>query len=128
MINKINKHGLYIHIPLCLSKCRYCDFYKVTPKQWIGTDKFLESLEIDFKNLPLTFTPTSIFIGGGTPNALTTEYYKELMNLIKKYVDTSLVEEWTSEANPSSLDEYKIEIMLSTGINRLSLGIQSFNN
>ena len=128
MIDKINKSGLYIHIPLCLSKCRYCDFYKVTPNKWIGTGNFLESLEIDLKNLPLAFTPISIFIGGGTPSALTAGDYKELMNLIKKYVDTSLLQECTSEANPSSLDESKIETMLSTGINRLSLGIQSFNN
>ena len=125
----MSKHyGLYIHIPLCKSKCRYCDFYKVTPKQWIGTDLFLDALEKEFKGFPNNFSPVSIFIGGGTPSALSSKEFFKLLKLIHKYVNLDNIIEWTCEANPSSLDSEKMNLMHRMGINRLSIGVQSFND
>ena len=121
-------YGLYIHIPLCESKCRYCDFYKVTPKKWIGSDLFLKALEIEFKNLPENFTPLTIFIGGGTPSALNIDELFNLFNLITKYINLKNLKECTIESNPASLNTDKMKIMHEFGINRLSIGIQSFND
>jgi len=123
-----NDYGLYIHIPLCESKCRYCDFYKVTPKKWIGSNLFFKALEIEFKNLPINFNPTTIFIGGGTPSALNADELLNLFKLIKKYIDLENIKEWTVESNPASLDTNKMKIMHEFGVNRLSIGIQSFND
>lgn len=123
-----NYYGLYIHIPICNSICRYCDFYKVTNNQWIGSDLYLEALEKDLCNLPKNFLPKTIFIGGGTPTALSANDYKKMLLLIHKYIDINNVEEWTTEANPQSIDSEKIEVMLEGGINRISVGIQSFSN
>ena len=123
-----NDYGLYIHIPLCESKCRYCDFYKVTPKKWIGSNLFFKALEIEFKNLPINFNPTTIFIGGGTPSALNADELLNLFKLIKKYIDLENIKEWTVESNPASLDANKMKIMHEFGVNRLSIGIQSFND
>ena len=121
-------YGLYIHIPLCESKCRYCDFYKVTPKKWIGSDLFLKALEIEFKNLPENFTPLTIFIGGGTPSALNIDELSNLFNLITKYINLKNLKECTIESNPASLNTDKMKIMHEFGIDRLSIGIQSFND
>ena len=121
-------YGLYIHIPLCESKCRYCDFYKVTPKKWIGSDLFLKALEIEFKNLPENFTPLTIFIGGGTPSALNMDELFNFFNLITKYINLKNLKECTIESNPASLNTDKMKIMHEFGIDRLSIGIQSFND
>ena len=123
-----NKHGLYIHIPFCISKCKYCDFYKVTSKKWNTTHNFFKSLEKELSQLPKNFQPLSIFIGGGTPSAISDSDYKLLISLLLKYVDKGRLIEWTSEANPSSLTKEKLQIMREAGINRLSIGIQSFND
>ena len=123
-----NKYGLYIHVPLCISKCKYCDFYKITPKKWNNINNFFSSLEIELSKLPPNFSPLSIFIGGGTPSAISNNDFKNLIMLISKNVDLSNLVEWTAEANPSSLSEDKLAIMIEGGINRLSIGIQSFDN
>ena len=123
-----SRYGLYIHIPLCISKCKYCDFYKITPKKWNKINNFFSSLEIELSKLPFNFSPSSIFIGGGTPTAISDNDFKFLIKLIKKYVSQTNLIEWTVEANPSSLTKEKLLIMIENGINRLSIGIQSFDN
>ena len=65
--------GLYIHVPLCISRCRYCDFYKLTPKEWGNASRYLECLDIELSRLPQEFVPDTVFIGGGTPTALEPE-------------------------------------------------------
>ena len=123
-----SRYGLYIHIPLCISKCKYCDFYKITSKKWNKINNFFSSLEIELSKLPFNFSPSSIFIGGGTPTAISDNDFKFLIKLIKKYVSQTNLIEWTVEANPSSLTKEKLLIMIENGINRLSIGIQSFDN
>lgn len=119
--------GLYIHIPICVARCRYCDFYKVTPSEWNQVSLFLQSLEKELSRLPHDFAPNTIFIGGGTPTALEAEDYSELLAVIRRQIDLSQVVEFSSEANPGTLTPRKLEAMKAGGINRVSIGVQSFN-
>ncbi|OUX36726.1 MAG: hypothetical protein CBE26_04890 [Kiritimatiellaceae bacterium TMED266] len=118
--------GLYIHIPLCVSRCRYCDFYKVTPKKWLGGARFLDALAVELSNLPQGFSPQTIFIGGGTPSALACDELDRLLQLVRLHVDVSQVLEWSVEVNPNSLDRDKLSVLRAGGANRLSMGIQTF--
>lgn len=120
--------GLYIHIPLCISRCRYCDFYKVTPKQWGGADRFLAALDRELASLPDAFQPDTLFIGGGTPSALAPSELEHLLTLINERVSLDQVIESTIEVNPNSLDKEKLSIFKQGGIHRISIGVQTFQS
>lgn len=120
--------GLYIHIPICISKCRYCDFYKLTPKEWDDNELFLKCLDLELARLPHDFKPDTVFIGGGTPTALTPSEYETMLKSMHSHIDLSNAVEFTSEANPGTLTKEKLNVMKSGGINRVSIGVQSFNN
>ena len=120
--------GLYIHIPLCVSKCRYCDFYKMTPQEWSDVDLFLECLELELRRLPGDFAPETVFIGGGTPTALETDDLAAMLECVNGTIDLSKVVEFSSEANPGTLTPEKLAVMRDGGINRVSIGVQSFND
>jgi oxygen-independent coproporphyrinogen-3 oxidase len=120
--------GLYIHVPLCISRCRYCDFYKLTPNEWDDITLYIRALEVELQRLPKTFRPDTVFIGGGTPTALEPENLAELFRVIRAHIDISRVGEYTSEANPGTLTPEKLAIMKEGGVNRVSMGVQSFNN
>ncbi len=118
--------GLYIHIPFCMRKCRYCDFYSVPLGDGSGTSAFLDGLEIELGKLPEGFAPETIYIGGGTPTALPLPDLEELFEVIGREVDVARVVEWTCEANPGTLAREEAEILWDSGVNRVSLGVQSF--
>ncbi|NNJ71195.1 MAG: radical SAM family heme chaperone HemW [Kiritimatiellales bacterium] len=120
--------GLYIHIPLCLSRCRYCDFYKMTPNEWDNIELFIQCLEAELERLPDDFSPSTVFIGGGTPTALEPEGYAEVLQAVHRQIDLSKVVEFTTEANPGTLTPEKLAVMRAGGINRVSIGVQSFND
>ncbi|MFL2860025.1 MAG: radical SAM family heme chaperone HemW [Pontiellaceae bacterium] len=120
--------GLYIHIPLCISRCRYCDFYKVTPKQWNGADRFLAALDRELKSLPDSFTPDTLFIGGGTPSALSTSELEQLLSMLNERISLCQVIESTIEVNPNSIDKEKLSIFKQGGIHRVSIGVQTFQS
>lgn len=120
--------GLYIHVPLCISKCRYCDFYKETPREWDNMELYLACLDMELSRLPAEFAPDTVFIGGGTPTALEPEQYAEMLESIRHRIDLSKVVEFTSEANPGTLTNEKLAVMKTGGINRVSIGVQSFND
>jgi oxygen-independent coproporphyrinogen-3 oxidase len=119
--------GLYIHIPFCISKCHYCNFYSVTSLEHVSD--FLESL---FKEMTMyrdrfeTFD--TLYIGGGTPSVLFIEHLEELMQRIGETFDLSTDSEITLEANPGDLDTAYLTSLRKTGINRLNIGVQSFND
>lgn len=119
--------GLYIHVPLCVAKCRYCDFYKLTPRETDGMELFLQCLEIELRRLPKDFAPDTVFIGGGTPTALSAAEYKKMLQSIDRRINLSNVVEFTSEANPGTLTPEKLAVMREGGVNRVSIGVQSFN-
>ena len=88
--------------------------------------RFLRALEEELKNLPVTFSPETLFIGGGTPTCLPTAELRILFDLLKRAVDVRGVAEWSCEANPGTLDEEKADVLRAAGVNRVSLGVQSF--
>jgi len=120
--------GLYIHVPICISKCRYCDFYKLTPREWEDVDLFIHSLELELKRLPQDFAPETVFIGGGTPTALEADKLANLFECVHGAINLSNVVEFSSEANPGTLTPEKLSIMREGGVNRVSIGVQSFND
>jgi oxygen-independent coproporphyrinogen-3 oxidase len=121
--------ALYIHIPFCAKKCPYCDFYSVKYSKK-RVDQFWAALfgELEYLNNFLKSKQIrSIYIGGGTPSLLNPDKILELFNKISSYYKIIPGTEITIEANPSSLTEEKIISYKRIGINRLSVGIQSFN-
>lgn len=122
---------LYIHIPWCVQKCPYCDFNSHQVKNTIREnhyiDKLIEDLEHD---LPLIWGRRikSIFIGGGTPSLFSPESLDKLLREINARLPFSADLEITLEANPGTVEQEKFEGFKDAGINRLSIGIQSFNN
>lgn len=129
--------GLYVHVPFCVRKCRYCDFYSVEtgggaragrahPLTPSPTD-YLAALERELTLLPEGFSPTTLFLGGGTPTELATEELESLLAILASRVDLAEVEEWTCEANPGTLTPDKIDCLREAGVNRLSIGVQSFD-
>ncbi len=120
--------GLYIHVPICIARCRYCDFYKLTPNEWDNIDLFIQCLETELQRLPKEFLPDTVFIGGGTPTALAPEKLSDFFEAIKRTITLSCVVEFSSEANPGTLTPEKLSIMREGGVNRVSIGVQSFND
>lgn len=123
--------GVYIHIPFCHQICNYCDFNKVFFKNQ-PVDEYIEALgqemRMTVENNPQTFTHIeTIFLGGGTPTSLSVEQLTRLMELIHLYIPLEQVMEFSSEANPDELTHEKLMVLKKYGINRLSLGVQSFN-
>ncbi len=127
---QINKpFALYIHIPFCAKKCPYCDFYSVKYSKE-RVDQFWAALfrELEYLNKFVKFKQIrSIYIGGGTPSLIKTDKILTLLNKISYYFKIPPGTEITLEANPSSLSREKIINYRRIGINRLSVGIQSFN-
>ncbi|MGN7399711.1 radical SAM family heme chaperone HemW [Cytobacillus praedii] len=119
----------YIHIPFCEHICHYCDFNKVFLKGQ-PVDEYLDSLAEEIK-MTLNETPTelldTIFIGGGTPTALNEQQLEKLCQIIKTYLPYSNETEFTFEANPGDLSEEKLRTLYQAGVNRISLGVQTFN-
>jgi oxygen-independent coproporphyrinogen-3 oxidase len=120
--------GLYIHVPICIARCRYCDFYKLTPGEWDNIALFIQCLELELQRLPAAFLPETVFIGGGTPTALEPDNLAALLDAINRTIDLSRVVEFSSEANPGTLTPEKLSILGAGGVNRISIGVQSFND
>lgn len=121
--------GLYIHVPWCIKKCPYCDFNSHQKSSELPeiayVDKLLQDFEIDFKHYPKA-SIQSIFIGGGTPSLLSAFAYEKLFEGIQKLIAWDQNIEITLEANPGTIDHNRFEDYKRIGINRLSIGVQSF--
>ena len=119
---------LYIHIPFCLKKCMYCDFLSVPYNESLA-DAYISALcrELHLKN-HLILRLQTIFIGGGTPSLLSEDSLNRLFKCLRTNFIFSDNIEITVEANPATLSKSKIDLLLSSGVNRLSIGVQSFND
>ncbi|MCY4328498.1 MAG: radical SAM family heme chaperone HemW [Endozoicomonadaceae bacterium] len=124
--------SLYIHIPWCIRKCPYCDFNSHTSgNQPLPESAYINRLLQDFSDeLPGVQGRTlqSIFIGGGTPSLFSPEAIERLLNQLAMKINFSADIEITMEANPGTFEQHKFTAFKSAGINRLSLGIQSFHD
>lgn len=127
--------SLYIHMPWCVRKCPYCDFnsHTVPGGQQLSLElekEYLHALVEDFKtqiNFAQDREITSVFIGGGTPSLISAEGYQWLFSQLKQHLNFSNNCEITLEANPGTLEHEPFEAYLKAGINRLSIGVQTFN-
>lgn len=128
--------GLYVHIPFCVSRCIYCGFYST-----VGIDKrdeYLDALqkEIEIRNEYLNEDINTIYIGGGTPSALSNKQLERLFRIIGKFVEEKnkcrITEnkefEFTIECNPNDLDDEKIDLLRESLVNRVSIGVQTFDD
>lgn len=123
-IGVINVKGLYVHIPFCGAICHYCDFAKRVPKNDQMIEDYLDALIREIKTYESHFdTIETIYIGGGTPSLLTPFQLKRLCDAM---VNIHPIE-YTIEVNPESYTKKKGEVFKAYGINRISLGVQTFN-
>ena len=119
-------NGIYIHIPFCKRKCKYCDFVSYAGRIDYA-DAYLDVLECEMKKYAGEKADT-VFVGGGTPSVLSA---KQLTRLTKSVFDTFDIAksyEFTVEVNPGTLDARKTDAWLLGGVNRVSVGVQSFND
>ncbi len=127
--------GVYFHIPYCLQRCTYCDFATYVHTEIQPPEVYVESVKrelasrhflfTDFKHLPLK----TIYFGGGTPSLISADLIVNLIAELSKFgYQTGPNTEITIEINPATVDERKLEIYLAAGINRFSVGAQSFSD
>lgn len=122
--------SLYIHIPWCIRKCPYCDFNSHKSPETLPEHEYVQALIADLQADVARFNAreiTSIFIGGGTPSLFSAEAYSTLFTALKHILPFAPGIEITMEANPGSVEQQRFTEYRQLGINRLSLGIQSFN-
>lgn len=120
--------GIYVHIPFCKRKCKYCDFVSFSNKFEL-VEEYIESIKEEIKNLTLDrdYKITTVYFGGGTPSSIESKYIKEILDEIKckwKLENTEI----TIEVNPGTVSKDKMKDYLQMGINRLSIGLQSTSN
>jgi len=125
------KLGLYLHFPFCISKCPYCDFNSYQLKEDNQISSYISALyqEINAYSQKLKKSNiTTIYLGGGTPTILSGVQIYNILKFCKEKFTIEKDAEITIEANPGTLDGEKLKLLIESGINRLSLGAQSFNN
>ena len=119
--------GIYIHIPFCLSKCAYCDFYSVTSTKKIP--HFIESILKEMELYRGIFDRfDTLYLGGGTPSLLHSEQLAEIIEGVHKHFFVSVDTQVTIELNPGDLSREASESLFKTGINRINIGVQSFDD
>ncbi|MFC7060687.1 radical SAM family heme chaperone HemW [Halobacillus seohaensis] len=125
----MNIPSAYIHIPFCQQICHYCDFTKFFYNERLA-DEYLEALEKEIH----TYIPGekakvhTIFVGGGTPTVITAKQLEKLLQMIEDHFDLDNCNEYTFEANPGDLDLEKVKLLKAYGVNRISLGVQVFDD
>ena len=117
-------YGIYIHIPFCVSKCNYCDFASF-PKHMNMQDKYTAALINEIKSREGICADT-VYIGGGTPSVLSYENTKKLLDTISHTFKLASDCEFTVEINPATVDKDKLDLYRKYGVNRISMGAQSF--
>ena len=122
--------SLYIHIPWCVQKCPYCDFNSHALKGEVPHEEYVQHLLNDLDtDLPLTSgrEVSTIFIGGGTPSLLSSEAMQMLLDGVRARLPLSPDAEITMEANPGAVEADRFSGYQRAGINRISIGVQSFS-
>lgn len=129
--------ALYVHVPFCLRRCSYCDFYLVPmgvgpiSGRQAGDDapsqgRFLDAFETEIGMLPPDFAPEVVYFGGGTPTELSLGDLTRLLAVVRQRLGGRAPLEWTVEANPGTLTPQKARALAEAGVTRVSLGVQSF--
>ncbi|WP_439182104.1 radical SAM family heme chaperone HemW [Carboxylicivirga taeanensis] len=119
--------GIYIHVPFCYTRCSYCDFYKTTDQQF--KDEYIKALckEIDLKaSFLLKNNIQTLYFGGGTPSTLSISELATIFKAFENYFNLNDLCELTLEVNPDDVSAAYIQGLVDLGVNRLSMGVQSF--
>ena len=119
--------AVYFHVPFCLHRCGYCDFTLVARRDDL-IPSYLQALENELTRLNRSYDVDTVFVGGGTPTHLSVEQLLQLGELIRKHFSLADGGEFSIEANPDGLDEGRLSALRDIGVNRVSLGVQSFDN
>ncbi len=122
--------ALYLHIPWCVKKCPYCDFNSHTFES-LPEQLYIDALQADLEaQLPAIWGRriVSVFIGGGTPSLFSAEGMHRIISLLRSHLNCLPDMEITMEANPGTVEQYKFNDFYAAGINRLSIGVQSFED
>ncbi|MBQ8164155.1 MAG: radical SAM family heme chaperone HemW [Clostridia bacterium] len=120
--------GLYIHIPFCLKKCNYCDFYSLPCTQGAQISEYTDALLLHLKTQSHLYTDCvfdTVFLGGGTPSLLSCDDISKLFSALRENLNIADDAEISTEANPGTLDKEKLKTLKDVGVNRLSIGLQS---
>jgi oxygen-independent coproporphyrinogen III oxidase len=118
--------GLYVHIPFCIRKCAYCDFYSL-PGRLASLEGYLKALQAEAEKYSGAAFQT-LFLGGGTPSLLPAQGVQIILGNFRSIFDLSSLVEATFEANPESLTETLLDSALASGLNRISIGVQSLSD
>lgn len=122
------KHlGIYVHVPFCVKKCRYCDF-----ASWAGREndmqRYVQAVADEMRRKADALghpTADTVFFGGGTPTLLPAALLKQLCDAVKDSFQLAENAEWTSEMNPGTITNEKAAALFEGGVNRVSMGVQS---
>lgn len=120
--------GIYIHIPFCQKKCKYCDFASYDRYNKCEQEKYIEALIKEIQNCKENYVVNTIYIGGGTPSIISGDLIEKIIKVIKEKFILYENCEITLEINPGTVDKGKIEKYHKSGINRISIGLQSTEN
>ena len=120
--------GIYLHVPFCVQNCDYCKFYKRTPDK-MSIDAYIETVSEEINIAKSQFqnklrTPETMFWGGGTPSILSEKNIEQLANAFNGLLPTK---EWTVEVAPTNATTSRLQTLKDVGVNRISMGVQSFN-
>lgn len=128
LYNKLLMAGIYIHTPFCKSKCAYCNFFSLASESKIND--YVEALkkEIVMRKNYLGEKVKTIYFGGGTPSLLSVKNIEEILDLLNKNYEIISSPEITLEINPDTIDREKMSSLKQIGVNRMSVGIQSFDD
>lgn len=128
--NPSKETAIYVHIPFCDHKCIYCDFYSIITSDNIPS--FLRSVKREIAYYGKKYADgriiTSLYFGGGTPSLMSNEYLGEIIASVKNNFNLAKSAEITMETNPGTVDLSKLKSFKNAGINRISIGVQSFDN
>ncbi len=116
----------YLHVPFCAHRCGYCDFTLVAGRDDLSDD-YLRAMSVELSSLERSREVDTLFFGGGTPTHLPPKHLAELLKLAREWFTLAPGYEFSVEANPFGLTDEKIRILADAGVNRISLGVQSFD-
>jgi oxygen-independent coproporphyrinogen-3 oxidase len=117
----------YIHVPFCRHRCGYCNFTLIAGRDDLQA-AYLQALEFELRQLATPRPVDTLFFGGGTPTHLQPIYLQQLLQLVRHWFPPTHQAEITVEANPSDISEPIVDLLAAAGVNRLSLGVQSFQD
>jgi len=118
---------LYIHVPFCAAKCRYCAFYS-TPDHTETMAAYVDAVAAELQPWTRRLAPRTIFFGGGTPSLLPPPLLRQLCDSLRRELPLHDLVEWTVECNPATVSPEKMAVFKAAGVNRISLGVQSLED